>query len=236
MLRAGAFILQVGWSDSLCLLFHQLTPNTPIGIYDDFATRDSSGKSLGSHLYPYFSSQPSKNAVLSGQNIPVQSCWNGIGTAFTPSPQNKPRLTTPVAFDAAPFQFPSNPLRFRSIPDSLAQYHVEGSECCTIHYDNPRSSAQGVWINPAVRVGYSSAAYNAVSKNWPTKSELRWGYWSSKWIWWMRDPGSSLKTWYRIRLWRRKNPQIMEPGLACASDLAMVLTANGWAMRGARFE
>ena len=153
-------------------------------------------------------------------------------------------LTFPVAFDAEPFQRPQNPLQFRSIPDSLAQYHVEASECCTIHYDNPLSQHLGVWMNPSVRVGYSPAAYRAVSDTyrdgkkveWPTDSELRWGYWRLKWLWWMRDPGSPLKTWYRIRQWRRRFPNVSEPGLACASDLAMVLTSNGWAMRGARFE
>ena len=45
-----------------------------------------------------------------------------------------------------------------------------------------------------------------------------------------------MKTWYRVRRWQRHNPNTYEPGLACASDLAMVLTSNGWAMRGARFE
>lgn len=157
------------------------------------------------------------------------------------------KLTSIVAFDAAPFQRPDKPLRFRGISDTLAQCHVEASECCTVHYDNPLTSSLGVWINPAVRVAYSAAAYNAISaaqtgnhnSMWPTSSELRWGYWSSKWIWWLRDPGSSLSVWktrYRIRQWQQGHPREHEPALCCASDLAMVLTSNGWAMRGARFE
>lgn len=52
----------------------------------------------------------------------------------------------------------------------------------------------------------------------------------------LHDPGSQLKTWYRIRRWKMRFPDIGEPGLACKSDLAMVLTSNGWAMRGGRFE
>ncbi|KAL8987443.1 MAG: hypothetical protein Q9177_003348 [Variospora cf. flavescens] len=183
----------------------------PPGMYDDFATRDSDSNIIASHLYPYFSSKLS------------------------------------IAFDAAPFQDPTRPLRFRGIPDSLAQLHVEASECCTIHFDNPLSTSRGVWINPAVRVGYSPAAYNAVSavqggddkSIWPTKSELRWGYWSSKWVWWLRDPGRRLSVWktrYRIHRWQRDHAQEKEPALSCGSDLAMVLTPNGWAMRGARFE
>ena len=51
----------------------------PPGMYDDFATRDSDGAVLGSHLYPYFTSRLSRMAVRAGQDIPVQSCWNGIG-------------------------------------------------------------------------------------------------------------------------------------------------------------
>ncbi|KAL8690868.1 MAG: hypothetical protein Q9218_003782 [Villophora microphyllina] len=57
----------------------------PPGIYDDFATRDSNGDILGSHLYPYFSSGPSKKAIMSGQAVPVQSCWNGVGSVLATS-------------------------------------------------------------------------------------------------------------------------------------------------------
>ncbi|MCJ1466576.1 hypothetical protein MMC07_005196 [Pseudocyphellaria aurata] len=192
----------------------------PAGMYDDFATRDSNGDVLGSHLYPYFSSRESKKAILAREAIPVQSCWNGI-----------------VAFDAQPFQSIPNPLQFRSIPDSLAAYHVEASECCLIHYDNPASATAGVWINPMVRVGYSWPAYAAVTaKEWPTASELRWGPWKSQWLWWIRDPFPSWKASWRVWRWRRKYPEIRDPGFACVQDLAMVITPDGWQLRGAYFE
>lgn len=192
----------------------------PPGMYDDFATRDFDGDVLGSHLYPYFSSRKSKKAIFNQEAIPVQSCWNGL-----------------VAFDAQPFQSIPNPLQFRSIPDSLAAYHVEASECCLIHYDNPASAIAGVWINPTVRVGYSWPAYAAVTANeWPTASELGWGPWKSRWLWWIRDPFPSLKTSGRIWWWRRLHPNVHEPGFACVQDLAMVITAGGWRLRGASFE
>ncbi|KAL8704718.1 MAG: hypothetical protein Q9201_002142 [Fulgogasparrea decipioides] len=201
----------------------------PPGMYDDFATRDANGDILASHLYPYFASRTSRKAIMSGQDVPVQSCWNGL-----------------VAFDAAPFQRQHDALKFRGLPDSLAQYHVEASECCLIHYDNPLSSTKGVYVNPAVRVAYSAKAYNAVSSSrdkgegvnavWPTSSELRWGYWKSRWLWWSRYSPSAFKVWFRIKRWRSSHRDIVEPGLSCASDLAMVLTSNGWAMRGGRFE
>ena len=146
-------------------------------------------------------------------------------------------MSKAVAFEAEPFQSISKPLRFRSIPDSLAKFHVEASECCLIHYDNPISTTAGVWINPAVRVGYSSEAYAAVTRGeWPTTSELRWGKWKSKWTWWIRDPIPSLKTSLRVWLWRRRYPNISEPGFACVQDIAMVITADGWRLRGANFE
>lgn len=50
----------------------------PAGTYDDFATRDSNGNVLPAHLYPYFSPGKSQAALLSGEPIPVQSCWNGL--------------------------------------------------------------------------------------------------------------------------------------------------------------
>ena len=61
-----------------------LVPCTATGMYDDFATRDSNGGLIFSHLYPYFSSPASKPAVLSGQPVPVQSCWHGIGNFQIP--------------------------------------------------------------------------------------------------------------------------------------------------------
>lgn len=51
----------------------------PPGMYDGFATRDSAGNVIGSSLFPYFSSTRSKKAILAGEIIPVQSCWNGMG-------------------------------------------------------------------------------------------------------------------------------------------------------------
>lgn len=199
----------------------------PPGIYDDFATRDSDGNTLASHLYPYFASATSRKAVMAGKDVPVQTCWNGL-----------------VVFDAAPFQQGEGSLSFRTIPDSLAQYHVEASECCVVHYDNPLSLSKGVFINPGVRVAYSAEAYRAVASsptktkgNWPTGYELQWGNWRGKWIrWWARDWAAAIKVWSRVMRWRRDYPGVEEPALNCVSDLAMVLTGNGWAMRGGRFE
>ena len=62
---------------------------------------------------------------------------------------------------AAPPFTTLSPLLFRGLPDSLAQSHLEASECCLVHADNPLSATHGVYVNPQVRVAYSQAAYDA---------------------------------------------------------------------------
>jgi hypothetical protein len=61
----------------------------------------------------------------------------------------------------APF-LGNSPLRFRGIPDTLAASHVEASECCLIHADNPLSESKGIFLNPNVKVGYNGSSYDAV--------------------------------------------------------------------------
>ena len=56
-----------------------------------------------------------------------------------------------------------HPLQFRTIAGSLAQEHLEASECCLDHQDNPLSLRSGIWLNPSVRVGYNELAYDAVN-------------------------------------------------------------------------
>ena len=51
----------------------------PPKYYDTFALRDSDGYEAGMLTFPYFKSPASRNAMISGQPVPVKSCWNGIG-------------------------------------------------------------------------------------------------------------------------------------------------------------
>lgn len=48
--------------------------------YDTFALRDFEGLEPIMSSFPYFRSGVSRNAMISGQPVPVQSCWNGVGT------------------------------------------------------------------------------------------------------------------------------------------------------------
>jgi hypothetical protein len=129
--------------------------------YDTFAVRDIAGAETVTQTWPYFSSGISRRAVILNEAAPVQSCWNGM-----------------VAMDAEPFHG-SSPLRFRGIADGLAEMHLEGSECCLIHTDNPLSATKGVYLNPNVRVGYNIEAYEAVNSFfvWPTPLQRLKGIW-----------------------------------------------------------
>lgn len=117
----------------------------PFKFYDTFATRDLEGYSMGVPIFPWFTnagSGSSRRDVLAGKDaIRVKSCWGGM-----------------VAFDAKPFQA-TPPLRFRATPDT----YWDASECCLIHADlldqstyNEDGDYVGVYMNPFVRVAYSS--------------------------------------------------------------------------------
>ncbi|KAI4151571.1 MAG: hypothetical protein L6R39_001999 [Caloplaca ligustica] len=187
----------------------------PPHYYDTFALRDSDGDEAVTTTYPYFRSSASRNALISGQPVPVQSCWNGI-----------------VAFDAAPF-YHMPPLRFRGIPDSLARYHLEASECCLVHADNPLSSKSGVWLNPHVRVGYNAEAYDSVHQStpWPSIAESIVGLWKNRfWRWITPTFHKKLKVTGRVREWTRKGlGEVAQRELICFINEMQVLVANGWA-------
>ena len=152
--------------------------------------------------------------MISGEPVPVQSCWNGV-----------------VVFDSKPF-YSSSPLAFRGVPDSLAAYHLEASECCLIHADNPLSTTQGVWLNPKVRVGYNPEAYTAVHPYslWPDAVAAYRGVWSARLNSWMTTPViKSVRVNSRLKRWQRKDPERHEPGKQCLINEMQVLIENGWA-------
>ena len=191
----------------------------PPHYYDTFALRDSSGHEAATSTFPFFRSQFSRDAIVSGEPVPVQSCWNGI-----------------VAFDAAPFYAEpqdGGPLEFRGISDSLAKKHLEGSECCLVHVDNPLTKTRGVWQNPAVRVGYNPEAYEAVHTAqggvWPGLRGCVVGVWRNRVARLMTNP------WFKERIVKRRvmkwNEQTQEDekGVSCLINEMQTLIINGWA-------
>lgn len=166
--------------------------------------------------WPYFRSRSSRKALKDGNPVPVTGCWNGI-----------------VAMDAAPFYHQPR-LAFRGIADSLAELHVEGSECCLVHSDNYLSREKGVWLNPKVRVGYNGVAYKAVnpdiSRSWVSMASVARGIWTNRILRWFTSPWfKEMVVRYRVRQWKNKHPDSEELGISCLINEMQVLVANGWA-------
>ncbi|KAH6896399.1 cryptococcal mannosyltransferase 1-domain-containing protein, partial [Coprinopsis sp. MPI-PUGE-AT-0042] len=182
-------------------------------FYDTFVMRDSQQRMVANQAqYPYFGAGPTREALLRGQPVPVTSCWNGM-----------------TAFDAKPFVSRTNPLRFRGVDDTLAQHHVEASECCLIHADNPESKRKGVWVNPHVRVAYHEDAY-LLMRNWPTLKDKVTGAWFN-----FRNDFSGMpypKEWITnaVKNWLEEDAtrEGSEPGLFCLEDQMQILTAQSW--------
>lgn len=136
--------------------------------------------------------------------------------------------------DAEPFYDRARPLGFRGVSDSLAEHHVEGSECCLIHADNSLSSRKGVWMNPGVRVGYSPEAYESVhpgaSTQWISSMEIALGLWENRMKRWFTTP--MFKEWIvsrRVDSWKHSGSGRIENGKNCLINEMQVLISNGWA-------
>lgn len=185
-------------------------------FYDTFALRDSEGHEALMPTWPYFRSSSSRAALKARRPVPVRSCWNGV-----------------VAMRTEPFYGDYHPLRFRGIPDSLAEHHLEGSECCLIHQDNPLSRKLGVWLNPNVLVGYNKAAYDTMKDHdIPTSVFV---YTRSIWVnrlrrWFTSDSIKRFVVNTRISRWKKADrvKARTEKGLDCLINEMQVLVHNGW--------
>ena len=124
----------------------------------------------------------------------------------------------------------STQLRFRGVPDSLATHHLEGSECCLIHADNPLSKTRGVYLNPRVRVGYNLPAYVATHPDspWVSTWQIFRGLWANRLLRWGRW---TLERWAvrtRVSAWEKEGRGNREPGEFCLINEMQVLADNGW--------
>ncbi|KAI9932282.1 hypothetical protein ASPWEDRAFT_27448 [Aspergillus wentii DTO 134E9] len=182
--------------------------------YDTFALRDSNGDAHVMQKWPYFRSTASRHALFTMAPVPVKSCWNGM-----------------VAMPTEPFMS-NTPLRFRGISDSLGESHLEGSECCLIHADNPLSQTQGVYLNPQVRVGYNAPAYDAVhpTRSWISLQSVALALWENRIRRWTTTEFFTKRTVRkRVSAWERQDGSRFEPGEFCLINEMQVLAANGWA-------
>ena len=185
-------------------------------FYDTFALRDSEGHEAVMATWPYFRSSASRNALKARRPVPVRSCWNGV-----------------VTMDPKPFYDNYRPLRFRGIPDSLADLHLEGSECCLIHQDNPLSAKRGVWLNPNVRVGYQKESYDSMKAGDAPRSVFSYmiDIWENRLRRWLTS--DYLKRYVvrsRITQWQRADASRdrSETGVDCLINEMQVLVHNGW--------
>ncbi|KAK4172248.1 cryptococcal mannosyltransferase 1-domain-containing protein [Triangularia setosa] len=189
----------------------------PPQFYDTFALRDSAGHEHVSQTWPYFRSRKSRSALINGLPAPVSSCWNGI-----------------VVMPATAFMGIQG-LKFRGVQDSLAEYHVEGSECCLIHADNPQSRTKGVFLNPNVRVGYRREAYEAVHPiggSWVSLSQIWLGLWKNRLGRWLTTPWFKESTMRgRVAQWAGQGGKGVvreEKGDFCLINEMQVVVHNGW--------
>ena len=56
----------------------------PPGFYDTFALRDARGEEHVMGTWPYFRARESREAVVGLRDVPVKSCWNGMGKSTIP--------------------------------------------------------------------------------------------------------------------------------------------------------
>ncbi|PCD45557.1 hypothetical protein AU210_000990 [Fusarium oxysporum f. sp. radicis-cucumerinum] len=185
----------------------------PSQYYDTFALRDTNGQAHAMPTWPYFKGSVSRNALVNHLDaVPVASCWNGI-----------------VAMPVEPFTS-SSKLRFRGIPDSLAEHHLEGCECCLIHADNPLSKTRGVYLNPHVRVGYNLRAYQALHPEqgaWVSTWQIFSGLWTNRIMRWVSSPFDAWVVRRRVAEWEKLGGR--EPGEFCLINEMQVLVERGWA-------
>ncbi|RGP79736.1 putative polysaccharide export cap59 [Fusarium longipes] len=161
----------------------------PPEYYDTFALRDTSGYAHAMHTWPYFKSSASRNALVNHLDaVPVASCWNGI-----------------VAMPTEPFTS-SSKLRFRGIPDSLAEHHLEGC--------------------------YNSAAYQAVHPErgaWVSTWQIFSGLWINRVMRWVSAPFDSWVVRKRVAAWEKEGMGRREPGEFCLINEMQVIVERGWA-------
>ncbi|KAF5517783.1 Alpha-1,3-mannosyltransferase CMT1 [Colletotrichum aenigma] len=185
--------------------------------YDTFALRDDAGLKTASWYWPWFHSPRARASAETMEPVEVKSCWNGM-----------------VVFDAAPFY--DERLRFRGVEDSLAAMHLEGSECCLIHADNPLSRKNGVWLNPNVRVGYNEKVFEQTKMDrFPTAWAAVVGFWANRYLRVRNGIQLRLERWAvekKLRQWVDETPPSelprSEPGEMCLINEMQIMWENGW--------
>lgn len=177
-------------------------------LYDTSALRDIAGRAPTSSFWPWFSS----SVVSPPDAISVYSCWDGL-----------------VALDAAPFY---EGLAFRAVDDRLADQHIEASERCLLHADNPLSASRGVFLNTGVRTtrwgsigqGHFPGWLSAVMGTWVSRIN-RWS--EEERVAQQQDVVlSGVRAWAAER--GEQGQDRKEAATACLAEGLRVVRPRGW--------
>ncbi len=212
--------------DGVCALDFSSTSGE---FYDTFALRDA-GDQEALKPWPFFLDWRSRGQSRRNEPVTVRSCWNGVAA-----------IRAAPLYDA---EAQGRRVEYRGVEDSLAEKHVEGSECCFIHADMAASmegrgeEPRGIWLNPNVRVGYNAEAYRVVnpgSGSWPTGWRRVKGVWNNRIRRWFGGPRRAKKSreaLARVEGWieegRTMGENREEVGDFCLIDEMQVLFQAGW--------
>ncbi|EXJ68693.1 uncharacterized protein A1O5_08487 [Cladophialophora psammophila CBS 110553] len=207
---------QGSFSAACALDFH-----LPPAYYDTFALRDSERLGTIQTFFPYFRSQESRESMLKGLPTKVTSCWNGM-----------------IVMDSTPFY---DGLQFRALSDSLASKHLEASECCLIHTDmniTSPGSADRIYVNPSVRVGYTVEAYTTThtgpGENFVSATQYVTGVWTNRLRRNIlpRETKTMKEVQRKMERWVKEGANSLEKreetGGLCVIDEQHILIWNGW--------
>ncbi|KAL3466795.1 cryptococcal mannosyltransferase 1-domain-containing protein [Aspergillus heterothallicus] len=167
---------------------------------DPFALRDTDGYEPVMQKWPFFRSSRSRDDIRAMLPVRVRSCWDGM------------------VFMATEAFYSTSGIRFRGVPDGLAEAQLEASECCLIHADNVLSGRRGVYLNPFVRVGYDSTTNPTTHpiNSWLTTWEIIESVWENRLRRWFTFP--SLARWplrRRVSGWESQDEKHKERGDFC---------------------
>ncbi|KAL2853885.1 cryptococcal mannosyltransferase 1-domain-containing protein [Aspergillus pseudoustus] len=165
-----------------------------------FALRDTDGYEPVMQKWPFFRSSRSRDDMKSMLPVRVRSCWDEM------------------VFMATEAFYSSLGIQFRGVPDGLAEFRLEASECCLIHADNILSGRRGVYLNPFVRVGQDAPRNPAAHplSSWFSTWEIFESVWENRLRRWFSFP--NMARWplrRRLSRWESEDDNHKERGDFC---------------------
>ena len=130
-------------------------------FYDTWVSIDLDGNSLLTG-FPFFINKEAQDLVINHKPIRVFSCWNGV-IVFNASPLKDKKIE---------FRYSKNPDKERKYMINNSQVFNYESECTYFHIDLFSLGYTKKFINPEVRVAYSSGYYYTKKFHYPSSIEI----------------------------------------------------------------